>query len=282
MRRIVVTLKSCPTRLLGPYGCEWVETPTLDRLAAEGVVFDSHYATMPFQSYAGTGLKFDSPEFAGELGAFATAETGRFIVEMAPFEFPVGEWPEGPLSLTDDNCEAFFDDMAGRVNNIDEQLTAFLASLGEHKLLDSCLLVLTAACGYPVGEHGHLGPSHSRLHEELVHLPLIVRFPDRRLAGYRVASYTTPDDLVQPLESMILGERPTRDFVISRRENEVALRTAESCLILPKGDNDQPVLLYDRPDDRFEVNNLAPSQPDRVDEVKAKFNFTAEGAENAE
>ena len=47
MRRIVVTLASCPTRLLGPYGCEWVETPTLDRLAAEGVVFDQHILDRP-------------------------------------------------------------------------------------------------------------------------------------------------------------------------------------------------------------------------------------------
>jgi arylsulfatase A-like enzyme len=30
---------------LGPYGNEWVHTPTFDRLAARGVVFDQHFAT---------------------------------------------------------------------------------------------------------------------------------------------------------------------------------------------------------------------------------------------
>src|SRR5262249_15033068 len=32
---------------LGCYGCGWVATPTVDRLAAEGVVHDWHFADMP-------------------------------------------------------------------------------------------------------------------------------------------------------------------------------------------------------------------------------------------
>src|SRR5437867_1789574 len=32
---------------VGCYGNEWVATPTLDRLAAEGIVFDYHYADSP-------------------------------------------------------------------------------------------------------------------------------------------------------------------------------------------------------------------------------------------
>jgi arylsulfatase A-like enzyme len=282
MRRIVVTLRSCPTRLLGPYGCEWVETPTLDRLASEGVVFDGHYATKPFQSYAGPALKFDSPELAEKLKTFSNTKSVDCSIDIDPYELPWDDLHDGPLTLTDDNREAFFDTLAGRVNDFDEQLTAFVDRLREYNLLETSLLVITALAGFPAGEHGLLGLSQSRLHEELVHLPLIVRFPDRRLAGYRVAGFTTPDDLTDPLETLILGERRTREFVASRRENEVCLRTADSCLILPLNDNPQPALLFDRPDDRFEVNNLATSQPDRVEELKTKFFFTVEGAENAE
>src|SRR5438132_7753908 len=32
---------------VGCYGNDWVQTPGLDRLAAEGVVFDQHYADRP-------------------------------------------------------------------------------------------------------------------------------------------------------------------------------------------------------------------------------------------
>jgi len=32
---------------LGCTGADWVQTPNLDRLAAEGVVFDNHYASNP-------------------------------------------------------------------------------------------------------------------------------------------------------------------------------------------------------------------------------------------
>ena len=45
MKALVVCCDRIPTRLLGCYGSEWTETPTIDRLAAEGVVYDEVYAT---------------------------------------------------------------------------------------------------------------------------------------------------------------------------------------------------------------------------------------------
>jgi arylsulfatase A-like enzyme len=44
MNVIVVVCNSLHLGFLGPYGNSWVETPALDRLASEGVVFDHHYA----------------------------------------------------------------------------------------------------------------------------------------------------------------------------------------------------------------------------------------------
>ena len=44
MQAIVVTLDRLATSALGCYGNEWIETPHLDRLASEAVVFDSHFA----------------------------------------------------------------------------------------------------------------------------------------------------------------------------------------------------------------------------------------------
>ncbi len=47
MNSIVFNAPGCPLSHLGPYGNEWVATPNLDRLAAEGVVFDRHFASRP-------------------------------------------------------------------------------------------------------------------------------------------------------------------------------------------------------------------------------------------
>jgi len=43
MNAIVVVCNSLRLDFLGAYGNAWIETPNLDRLAAEGVVFDHHY-----------------------------------------------------------------------------------------------------------------------------------------------------------------------------------------------------------------------------------------------
>jgi hypothetical protein len=45
VKAVVICCDRIPTRLLGAYGSEWVETPHLDRLAAHGIVFDNLYAT---------------------------------------------------------------------------------------------------------------------------------------------------------------------------------------------------------------------------------------------
>src|SRR5918995_3060925 len=53
MNVIVFALRGCPVAALGPYGNEWIATPNLDRLAAEGVVFDRHISDCPDPTAAG-------------------------------------------------------------------------------------------------------------------------------------------------------------------------------------------------------------------------------------
>lgn len=325
MRRIVVHLRTCPTRLLGPYGCEWIDTPALNRLAAEAVVFDGHYATRTMDasvsgvydpaaaslqaasqrpatenhpaisgtshSYASFVSRFDSNAIAENLKQLSRHETGILAITTSSFALPWPEWESQQTDWNDESSrEEFFTACEAKIAAFDEEMSELLEAISQQGLDQSALLVLTAMSSLPLGQHGIIGIAGSRLHEELVHLPLIVRFPDRRLASYRVACYTTPDDLAEllatgsteRLEALILGTQPTRESVISKREDEVSIRTADSCLILPLGDNPNPPLLYDRPDDRFEVNNLAERQSDRVEELKSKIDFTTEGAEDTE
>jgi arylsulfatase A-like enzyme len=65
MNVIVVVCNSLHLGFLGPYGNGWIETPNLDRLAAEGVVFDHHFpenlTTIPTRRSWWTG-RYGFPE----------------------------------------------------------------------------------------------------------------------------------------------------------------------------------------------------------------------------
>ena len=47
MKVLVLHVNGLHLDYLGCYGNDWVQTPNLDRLAAEGVVFDQHIADCP-------------------------------------------------------------------------------------------------------------------------------------------------------------------------------------------------------------------------------------------
>src|SRR6516165_5851716 len=44
MKAIVLIARGLQLGALGCYGSEWIDTPALDSLAAEGAVFDQHFA----------------------------------------------------------------------------------------------------------------------------------------------------------------------------------------------------------------------------------------------
>src|SRR5260370_1450940 len=47
MKFLAIVASGLPLGYVGCYGNEWIATPTLDRLAAEGIVFDQHFADHP-------------------------------------------------------------------------------------------------------------------------------------------------------------------------------------------------------------------------------------------
>src|SRR6266446_6118199 len=47
MRILIIEASALHLGFLGCYGNDWVATPNLDRLAADSVVFDQHYADCP-------------------------------------------------------------------------------------------------------------------------------------------------------------------------------------------------------------------------------------------
>jgi arylsulfatase A-like enzyme len=75
MHALVVTFEHLPLNFLGCYGNTWIETPNFDRLAAEGIVFDSCFAVD--LSAAAAELRGDSWEEPPREAAWWTGRSWR-------------------------------------------------------------------------------------------------------------------------------------------------------------------------------------------------------------
>lgn len=369
MKVIVLEIGCLHLGYLGCYGNDWIDTPNLDRLAAEGVVFDRHYADgqgsrtghyrfpqsaavldqglqaaplldhflnqhdIAFQTINLTPLAAAKPRLDKQLKKALTelaapACNGRLLwlalPNLAPpwqvadehlqryfgraepedrddeeadeddeeaeadeaAEEPAPEpWldpPVGPVELDDAAWERLQNTYAAVVSQLDAQLGLLLDHLDETGLAAEVLVLVTAERGLALGEHGILGEYRPWLHEELIHLPLLMRFPDGREAGRRVAALTQPVDLLPTLLDLFGISLPeglhghsllplargeaemVREYACTGLEHgeriEWALRTPEWAFLLSvqQAADDPPrgPQLFVKPDDRWEVNNL--------------------------
>jgi arylsulfatase A-like enzyme len=392
MRAIVVSARGLRASALGCYGNGWVETPTLDGLAAEGVVFDRHLADAadadgaarswrtgryalpggpdvpptadllavlrdrgvycalvtdaaeqePLSHHAGwdhlVRTEGDERDEATALEA-AVAAASKVLRRLAkrdewllwldldtvlpawdvPPEFlepyfrdEAGEGEDdeddedgGDGDVTEEDAEAepltpLTAPTPGRIDREDDTLYLRLlssyaaavsyldAGLGELrdaltklKLADSTAILVTSDAGQALGEHGVVGAVRPWLHEETVHVPLLVRLPDGAEAGRRVAPLTQAVDLGPTLAGLFGAELPgahghdLRPLLTGAAERvrpyacsglavgggvEWALRSPEWALLLPvtPGPDDaaRRPLLFVKPDDYWEVNDV--------------------------
>jgi arylsulfatase A-like enzyme len=224
------------------------------------------------------------------------------LVEDVPEEEeePLTPWFDPTPGLLDMQDDIDFcrlqSSYAAAVSFVDAAVDALLSELAALGLAEDCLVVLTSDQGQVLGEHGIIGPYRPWLHEELIHLPLLLRLP-ARLAGkgegrnLRVAALTqTPDIMPTLLEAFGLAapegvqgrsllalargqaER-LRDYACSGLRlggaSEWSLRAPGWAFLLPgasePGDPPRGRQLYVKPDDRWEVNDVLQHHLDRAD-----------------
>jgi hypothetical protein len=205
----------------------------------------------------------------------------------APLEFRRAYWepgdPQPPTSadvpekmLPQDHdpdevwglCQAY----AGQVSLLDTCLGALLEFLQGAAAGSETLLVLTSPRGFSLGEQRRIGPCDEALYSELVHVPLVLRFPDRFAATARSQALVEPADLWATLLDWwgVAGhsDSPTAGSLlpIVRQQSDTlhdrlciagqgtqrAIRTP-AWYLRAAG---QPEL-FAKPDDRWEVNNVA-------------------------
>jgi len=260
--------------------CIQIDPPWQSQMAAEGAYEDSHLARCFLQiiDWVQTAKR---PFFLwchlGSLGATWDAPPEcreRYWDESDPPLLATADVPDRMLKAGFDPDELLVHTQAyaGQIALLDTCLGGLLEALEEHPAAQKTLLALTAARGFPMGEHLRLGPCDEALHGELVHVPLLLRFPDRLGATARSQALVEPADLWATMLDYwriagappsptgmslmpLVREEPvvTRDrLVVAGAGQERAIRTP--AWFLRKA---EPPELYAKPDDLWEVNNVA-------------------------
>jgi hypothetical protein len=335
MKILVVEVSALHLGFLGCYGNDWVATPNLDRLAAESIVFDQHFADRPESSIAANTCRYGFPsadqvpgdacqdilvhresiELLKGFGAAAVRAIERSRQQnhtilwidgpslAPPWRLPAkvlgsyvddeagDEEQSPPLASPDVGlhyvAEADLDRLhaayAGVVSYFDTQIGRVLDHLRKKKRSEGLLVCVTSRCGLPLAEHAMTGLARAWLHDETVHVPLLLRLPEAANAGERIAALTQPIDLVPTLREylglvpmpahgqslwplMRGGIDEIRPYALSGLRiddsEEWLLRTPDFAFLLPisvpAADPPRRPQLYAKPDDRWEVNDLAP------------------------
>jgi arylsulfatase A-like enzyme len=194
---------------------------------------------------------------------------------------PISDVTTGQIDREDDYLYLSLQtSYAAAVSYVDAAIGQLLEALDGLEGGDDILLILTTDTGQNLGEHGIVGMCLPWLHDELIHLPLLLRVPGVE-AGRRVYALTQAVDLAPtiadwfqaPLDGfqgrsllpLVRGEAESiRPFACAALQIadalEYALRTPEWAFLLPVNpgadDADRSPQLYVKPDDRWEVNNV--------------------------
>ena len=214
-----------------------------------------------------------------------------------PTVTPWSDPPAGPFDTSDpDALEWLHCSFAAVVTTLDAELGAIFEQLRGRQLDQSAAWVVTSDFGYPLGEHAQIGLHRPWLHHELVHLPLLLRLPAAAEAGRHVYGFTQPADLAPTLLDLFGVKQPeglagfsllplargeaesSRPHAITALElgdaAAMAIRTDDWAFLLPvrvpEGETHEPQL-FEKPDDRWEVNDLRPRNIERADELEAEL-----------
>ncbi len=161
---------------------------------------------------------------------------------------------------------------AGQVSLLDTCLGGLGEFLHDSPLVGETLLGLTSARGFPLGEHGRIGPCDDALYGELLHVPLLLQFPDHGGAAVRSQALVEPADLwATLLDYWRMGDRPrspSAGSLMPFMGGELPFHRDRLCVA---GHGSQRAIrtpawhlrrngaaeLFAKPDDYWEVNNVA-------------------------
>lgn len=176
---------------------------------------------------------------------------------------------------------------AGQIQLTDLLLGTWLDDLEHQPWAARTAVLLCGARGLALGEHERLGAWDDLPQQALVHVPWLLRLPQRATRGVRGGALLQPADVAATLAA-IHGLSPQdgprwgasalalvddldrwpRDRALTVTYAWRAVRTRAWSLWLPRDESTQQApRLYAKPDDRWEVNDVA----DRCPEIVARL-----------
>lgn len=118
--------------------------------------------------------------------------------------------PHAPYAPPEPFRSRFADPYDGEIAAADAIVGRLLAALDERKLYDGTLIVVAADHGEGLGDHGE--PQHGvLLYRETTQVPLIVKLPQQRRAGERIARAVGLVDIFPTVLSAVGIEPPASD-----------------------------------------------------------------------
>ncbi|MCB1155091.1 sulfatase-like hydrolase/transferase, partial [bacterium] len=110
------------------------------------------------------------------------------------------------------------------VHHVDDQLGRIFDEMKKQGVYDKTLIILTADHGEAFKEHGIAVHLDAALYRELMHVPLIVKFPQNRLAGTVVDRTISNLKTIPIIADTVHGELPDdklREYVTAKTSDEV-------------------------------------------------------------
>ena len=91
--------------------------------------------------------------------------------------------------------------------SIDEEIGALVAHLRQRGILDRTILIITSDHGENIGEHGLMSHAYS-LHDTLIRVPLIIRYPEYFTPGQRITQQVQLTDVFPTLVDLLQLDVP--------------------------------------------------------------------------
>jgi arylsulfatase A-like enzyme len=114
-----------------------------------------------------------------------------------------------PKPATPEELQLVIDAYDGALAYLDHALGKLRAELERRALLDRTILIITADHGEEFNERGRVGHDSSNLRQEIVRVPLIVRYPARVPAGTRVARPVSLRQIPATVTSLLRLRQPS-------------------------------------------------------------------------
>ncbi len=127
---------------------------------------------------------------------------GNLKIPFAPDEETLEKIREGKIKYSDKDKKFIIGLYDGELAFVDHWLGIFFDYLKEEKIFDTSLIIITADHGEEFWEHGSFEHGHS-LYQEVLNVPLIVRFPGGENGGMVVKDYVSLVDIAPSILSYL-------------------------------------------------------------------------------